>query len=196
MTPRPPVETPTPRSRAALGLGRGSRAQLGFTLIELMVTITVAVVLLSTAVPSLRTFTSRNQVTASESAFMATLAFARTEAVRRGRTVFVVAASGGSTGNEFAGGWDVFGDVDGDGVLSSADLTSLRHYEAPPASTVVHGSAQITINASGYLSPAAAVTFKICQVTPGTTGYLVTMPPSGTPDVATLDVVASTDCTT
>lgn len=172
-----------------------ARAPRGFTLIELMVTITVAVVLLSTAVPSLRTFTSRNQTTVSESSFMATLAFARTEAVRRGRTVFVVAASGGSTGNEFAGGWDVFGDVDGDGVLTSADLTSLRHYEAPPMSTVLHGTSQITINASGYLTPAGALTYKICQATAGTTGYLVTVPPSGTPDVAALNVVTPTDCT-
>lgn len=172
-----------------------THTQRGFTLIELMVTITVAVLLLSTAVPSLRSFTSRNQITASESTFMSTLAFARTEAVRRGRTVFVVASSGGSTGNEFAGGWDVFADVDGDNLLTNADLTTLRHYEALPASMVVHGTAQITINASGYLAPATALTYKICQASAGTTGYLVTLPPSGTPDVAPLNVAAATDCT-
>ena len=167
----------------------------GFTLVELMVTLAVAVVLLSTAVPSLRTFTLRNQMATSQSAFMGTLAYARTEAARRGTAVFIVAMAGGPAGNEYANGWDVFADADADGVFGAGDGASLRHYEAPPASLVFHGPNRVTINSSGYLSPAAALSFKVCQASADVDGFLITLPPSGTADVSTLAVSRLSDCT-
>lgn len=173
-----------------------AQAQRGFTLIELMVTISVAVIVLAIAVPSLRVFTARNQVAAVQSSFIASLAFARAEAARRGTAVFVVAASGGVAGNEYANGWDVYADVDGNGAYSSsADTPSLRHYEALPTGVVVGGSSSVTFTSSGYLSPAAAMAFKVCQAVDNTQGMLVTLPPSGIADVSAFSVANPSDCT-
>lgn len=172
-----------------------THAQRGFTLIELMVTISVAVIVLAISVPSLRTFNARNQVSAVQSSFLASLAFARTEAARRGTAVFVVAAPGGVAGNEFANGWDVYADGDGNGTYSSADAPSLRHYDALPTAVVVGGNSPVAFTASGYLSPATAVTFKVCQAVADTQGMLVTLPPSGIADVSPFNVASLSDCT-
>ncbi|MDQ6684073.1 MAG: GspH/FimT family pseudopilin, partial [Pseudomonadota bacterium] len=126
----------------------GARRQRGFTLVEMMVTLTVAAVMLTTSVPALRTFSQRNQASSAQSTFVASLALARAEAARRGSLVFVVAAPGGSTGNEYVNGWDLYVDANGNGSLDSGDGASIRHYD-PPAGVVLRGAARITFNASG-----------------------------------------------
>ncbi|MDQ6626979.1 MAG: GspH/FimT family pseudopilin [Pseudomonadota bacterium] len=167
----------------------------GFTLVELMVTLSVAVILLTTAIPSLRSFTTRNQIASIESGLMASLALARAEAAKRGTFVFVVARPGGPSNNEYANGWDLYADVDGNGTFSAADFPALRHYDALPAGLTLHGAAQIRFNPSGYLTPAATLTFKVCQAVADTDGFLVTLPPSGAADVSAFAVASAADCT-
>jgi len=58
----------------------------GFTLIELMVTIAVAAVLLSIAVPSFRDMLERNRVSAQTNEVLGGLQMARSEAIRRNAT--------------------------------------------------------------------------------------------------------------
>ena len=166
----------------------------GFTLIEMLTVVTVMAVLLAVAVPALQGFTARNQVSASHSALMASLAYARTEAARRGVAVFFVAEPGASVGNEYANGWAVFVDRDGDGVHSKGDAPALRQHEALHQGVVVHGSAMLTFQPNGALSPVAAKTFRVCRPTAGTTGYEVIVGPSGLSDAGPLSVNATSDC--
>ena len=169
--------------------------QRGVTLIELMTVVAVITLLTAVTAPSLRSFSLRNQVTSSQSAFLSTLSFARSEAARRGIPVFVVAAAGGSSGNEYANGWDVYADNDADGVFGSADAPSLRHYDALPPMVVVHGESRMTFGSDGYLSPPAAKTFKICQAaTANAEGHLITLPPGGIADVTKIVVADPNEC--
>ena len=55
--------------------------QRGVTLIELMTVVAVITLLTAVTAPSLRSFSLRNQVTSSQSAFLSTLAFARSQCV-------------------------------------------------------------------------------------------------------------------
>ena len=169
--------------------------QRGVTLIELMTVVAVITLLTAVTAPSLRSFSLRNQVTSSQSAFLSTLSFARSEAARRGIPVFVVAAAGGSSGNEYANGWDVYADNDADGVFGSADAPSLRHYDALPSMVVVHGDFRMTFGPDGYLSPASAKTFTVCQTsTSNAQGHLITVPPGGIADVTKIVVANPNDC--
>ena len=163
-------------------------------MIELMVVVAMTVVLLGLTAPSLSGFITRNQVSSAQSSLISTLAFARSEAARRGATVFVVAAAG-TVGNEYAGGWDVYADNDADGVFGAADAPSLRHYEALPSKVVLRGTVQVAFGADGYLAPAAARTFRVCQAAADSQGYLVTLPPSGIADIADLRLGSEAECT-
>lgn len=63
------------------------RINSGFTLIELMVTIAVAAVLLTVAIPSFRDLLARNELTTTANAWVGALSTARAEAVKRNQSV-------------------------------------------------------------------------------------------------------------
>ena len=65
----------------------------GFTLLEMMVAISVAATLLATAVPSLRQFRANNQVTTVSNSIVTALNVARFNAVTRGENVVVCPSS-------------------------------------------------------------------------------------------------------
>ena len=66
-----------------------SRADKGFTLIELMVVIAVVAVLLTIAAPSYQKLIERNRLKEASQAFKSDLQFARMEAIKRSRNVLL-----------------------------------------------------------------------------------------------------------
>jgi type IV fimbrial biogenesis protein FimT len=91
------------------------RLQRGFTLLELMVTLAVAAILFSVAVPGFQSMVQRNRVITYTNDFIATVNFARSEAIRTGSPVSICASSDGAncTGS-WSQGWIVFANRDGD----------------------------------------------------------------------------------
>lgn len=61
----------------------------GFTLVELIVTLVVAAILLTLAAPNLSTFLKRDRLGAQANELLSDLAYARSEAIKRGATVIV-----------------------------------------------------------------------------------------------------------
>jgi type IV fimbrial biogenesis protein FimT len=88
--------------------------QYGFTLMELMVTLSVASVLAFIAIPSFTETINNNRVTAQVNQFVSTLNFTRSEAVRRGLRVSMCKSSDAVTcmadgaGSDWSQGWIVF----------------------------------------------------------------------------------------
>lgn len=106
-----------------------STAQRGFTLIELMVTITVAAVLMMVAVPSFTTYQRNAELTSFTNSLLAGLNAARGEAMKRGRYAMVVPTDG----TNWSSGWVVFVDVDrSQAYLEAMDVTILTR-EPPPS---------------------------------------------------------------
>ncbi len=109
--------------------------QSGFTLVELMIALAVAAVLLGLAVPSFREMVIQNRLTSSANEFMATLNFARSEAIRRGQSVWLCKSLDGATcqvgGNKWETGWLVFLDKNGDEKWTTGDEV-LRVWPALP----------------------------------------------------------------
>lgn len=88
---------------------------LGFTLIELMVTISIAGILLAIAIPSFTSVISSNRLTTSANELVTALNLARSEAIKRG--IQVTLLRNGSTNQAWEEGWRVFTDINGDGSL-------------------------------------------------------------------------------
>ncbi len=83
-----------------------NKQQTGFTLIELMITLTIAAILVSVAAPNLSNMVQNNRLSSQSNQFIASHAFARSEAVKRAITIDVIAISPVAS-NEWGAGWTV-----------------------------------------------------------------------------------------
>jgi len=99
--------------------------KLGFTAIELMVTLTITMILIGVAVPTFMRVTAQNQLATSANAFTRALAFARQSAISTNAPVTLCA---GSTSGCFshnnwnwAKGWLAFIDRNHDGALDAGE---------------------------------------------------------------------------
>lgn len=175
---------PFPAPVPALVPRRPRRAG-GFTLVELMVVLAVLAIVLSIAGPGMSEFSANNQVVATRSAFSAAVALARSEAVKRNRAVILQPLSGGSTGNEFGQGWEIVIDQDGSGSASDSELR-IRRYPALAPAVTLSGSGALTFRATGALGNTSDQVFTVCRASGSSSGYSVTVTPSGVADVASV----------
>lgn len=92
----------------------------GFTLLEVIVTVSIAAILVSIAVPSFKTMFKNNRITTGTNEFVAGLVLARSEALKRNNNTSLCSSSNqescGSSTN-FADGWIVFVDCNKNGNI-------------------------------------------------------------------------------
>jgi type IV fimbrial biogenesis protein FimT len=92
-----------------------SRAS-GFSLVELVITVTIAGILTAIAIPSFSSVISNNRLTTYSNDFVGALNLARSEAIKRGSQVTVKRL--GPTAKEWQWGWDVFVDINADKIFN------------------------------------------------------------------------------
>ncbi|MGH8645914.1 MAG: GspH/FimT family pseudopilin [Gammaproteobacteria bacterium] len=154
----------------------GARSS-GFTLVELMITLALAAIILSAAVPSFRDLVQNNRITAQVNEFVTALNVARSEAVKRGVSVRVCTSVNGAScagGGGWQQGWIVFSDIDGDatpdtgtGQCLATEDCLLRVVNGPLAgnATVTATSPFAVYQASGMVGAALTFTHTIPQCT-------------------------------
>jgi type IV fimbrial biogenesis protein FimT len=98
----------------------------GFTLVELMVVVTLVAVLSAIAVPSFRELLLNQRLAASTSEFVAALSTARAEALKRSQTATLTPKKA----NDWNSGWEVRSTVEG-------VATTLRAFDALPGGVTV-----------------------------------------------------------
>ncbi len=109
----------------------------GFSLIELMVTIAVLAVLVTIGLPSFQSSMRTNRVATGTNELLASLALARSEAIRNpGGAGICASEDGESCGGEWNDGWLVWLDSDADGEPGD-DERILRHVEGTEHISVV-----------------------------------------------------------
>jgi type IV fimbrial biogenesis protein FimT len=140
--------------------------QKGLTLIELMVTLVVAIILVSIGMPLFTGVVENNRATAQTNGLVAALQLARSEAVKRGVVVRVCADDAGECGDDLAdwpNGWFVHLDLDGDGNVDAADGEVLRRWDAvtPDVALTVTGAATVVYQPAGAVD--APTSFEIAQ---------------------------------
>ena len=109
--------------------------EMGFTLIELMITLVVAAIILSVAAPSFVRVIDNNRITTATNDFSASLALAKTEAVKRNRNVKLIAKNG-----DWAQGYEIGVDRNSDDDFSDTDETTLKKVDAVEGTVTVDPS--------------------------------------------------------
>jgi len=150
----------------------------GFTLIELMVTLSVAAILMAIAIPNIRNFLSNNRLSSGVNDLLHSIQVARTEAIKRQQGSVVVCgttdpaagtAALSCTYNTFRG-WFVFQDLNsnwqrdaGEPVLETHTLIDASVTVKPDANGDI-----VSFSASGFANPAGAkvptATLVMCDV--------------------------------
>lgn len=129
-------------------------ATRGFTLVELLVTMAVAAILLTVAVPNFQMFVLNSRMTTQANDLITAFNMARSEAVKRAASVTVCASSNGTTcTGTWAQGW----------IVRDAAGTPIRAQEALGGASTLTGGANvasmITFTSNGRTTiPAAATT--------------------------------------
>ena len=144
----------------------GGRPQAGFTIIEVMITVTILAIVMVIGAPAMRDFMVRNRITGQSSDLASDLQLARSEANRRGQRVVVCqtdstyAACG--TGG-WTAGWILFIDANSNAALDTGEEVIRVHQALPTDLTVAvsPSATKVTYRPTGMSD--AARTFTICQ---------------------------------
>ncbi len=144
----------------------------GFTLLELMVTIAIAVVLLTLAAPSFQELIRNNRTTTQANELITAFNLSRSEAIEQSEIITVCSSTdqikcAGS--KDWATGWIVFTDKNGDQIRDGANCGSatiddclIRVWGPVSGSAILTASASfIEFTIEGLVNPSLTQTFTL-----------------------------------
>jgi len=143
----------------------------GFTLVELMVTLSIAAILATMATPSISAMLNNNRITTQTNLFIASMTYARSEAIKRGVNINVVASDYSDSSNEWGPGWTV--------VLAS-DSSLIKTFGSLEGSSTLNSTNDVNtfqFLPSGRVN--VADTLSLCDSRTGETGRTLTVSTTG-----------------
>lgn len=152
--------------------------QGGFTLLELMVTLSIAGILTAIAIPSFTETIKSNRITTQVNQFVSALNFTRSEAIKRGVRVSMCKSSDAVTcmkdgaGSNWSQGWIIFTNQDSDGVFDGGDETILKIQDGTQNQITMTGNSlvddMISYLPNGVISASGTIT--VCDDRVGDVG--------------------------
>jgi type IV fimbrial biogenesis protein FimT len=130
--------------------------RLGFTLVELMITLAITGILMSVGIPSFNSMISSTRLTSYANEFVTALNLARSEAVKRGVSVTVRKVDNYSSTKKGAevnwedgrdvnweDGWNVFTDANSDGKFDTGTDVLIKTFAPLQSSYTLQGNGSI-----------------------------------------------------
>lgn len=163
--PEPGRPTGCDRHRErARGIGRRA-PQAGFTVLEMMLVLSVAGVLLATAVPSMTQMVIRNRLQTQASSLMTDMMYARAEAARVGVNVTLCPSSNGTScsGTDWKLGRIVFIDAGAPNTVDGTDRVLRVTQDIDAATTFAPTAALTALNFRPDGVPSGTPIFRTCR---------------------------------
>lgn len=156
----------------------------GFTLVEMLVTVSIAVILMMVGAPTLVETVRNNRIAAITNQYIASIYAARAEAIKRNLPVSICSSPSSSAaaascdgGAGYEDGWVVFAEVgagEPDGVIDDDDIVirvneSVRGTTSPAAPAIsIRGQGnlanRLTFRPNGLVQNALGGTITVCDV--------------------------------
>jgi len=167
----------------------------GFTFIELMMTLAVAAILLSVAIPNFRSSIQNNRMVTQINELQTSLSLARSEAVKRSSNIAVCRSSNGTscTGN-WEDGWIVFVDGDVDGAVDEGEEILRVHGGVPGDVAIAFSQTLVTYRNNGLATDGVNGTFTLCDARGAESAKGLIIGPSGRARLATGSEQEDLDC--
>lgn len=160
------------------------KTQTGFTLVELMVTLVIAAILLTLAVPNFRDFLLNNRLSGVANEFIAAANLARSEAIKRGRNATVCVSNNSMTatptctgGTDWGDGWLVWVDSDGSGALNGDERLRVGDALDNTGVTFMGGVSTFVYDSRGAVDNTD--TLELCDDRTGETGRQISVTSTG-----------------
>lgn len=129
----------------------------GFTLIEMMITLAVAAILLGLSVPSFKSLLENNRAASTANDLLASLQYARSEAVKRAKPAFLCPSTNGETctdgDTDWHVGWIVVADLNKNNTPDEGEV--MRVTVPFPPGVVITGPSTVLFQAAGNVLPGA-----------------------------------------
>lgn len=119
------------------------KSHAGFTLIELMVTLSIAAVLMMVAAPSMVAFKRNSELSSLSNTLLSAINAARGEAMKRGMAAYVVPSNGGGA---WEVGWVVFVDKNNNQIYDDATDQLIYQQAAPASYFTITGNGPAGVN--------------------------------------------------
>lgn len=163
----------------------------GVSLVELLVSLSVLAILITLSVPDMRAMIVNNRVDSVTSDLFTSLMFARSEAVKRQRTVSLCStvdqSSCDETGSGWQRGWLVFTDAGDDGLFNDNDQLIRRvPTQWDSVSILWNNGTSVLFNSRGQSFRAG--TFQICPDQNGSDAKAIIISMAGRVRTETLGV--------
>lgn len=123
----------------------------GFTLLELMIVLSIVGILLTVGIPAIGDLVKRNRMVSATNELVSALAIIRSEAIKLNQKVTICKSSNGSSCNaalDWEDGWIIFSDSNGDRVINGADrlLRIVDNFNDTKLAIRAKDSANLSIN--------------------------------------------------
>lgn len=129
------------------------RGSAGFSLLELMAVIAIMAILAAIAIPGFGQLSANTKVKGASTELYLAMIRARSESVKRNRSVAVVAKSGDA--DNWQAGWDVIADSDNNAAFDDADDTVVADQGALQRVIISMATETVVFRPTGRISGAA-----------------------------------------
>ena len=159
-----------------------------FTIVEILIALIIAGILVVIGITGFREVMQNNKAVTISNELIASLAYARSEAIQQASSVSICAAANSNllacgSNNDWTNGWIIFLDPNNTGVLTNVANRLKVHEALEQGTQITSNAARVTYNSAGFIISGAGVMNIIATGCTGNNGRQLTLTSTGRTDI-------------